>query len=318
MAGDLWSAQYMAPGVLCAFAGASLPSDVPGPSAVATHAVRFRFGNAQVHAAVSSSLPLYLCSCAQQLSRGVPRHAWLLSQVADAFLGHAAVQESLAQGMDSGRCEGALSISFEGQVEAELEAVFCRGPEWDAGLEHLFLFQASPVRPKTWAMQRLHTAVQQCRAWVFAARQAPPDSSEEEVDGYLLDLAALAQSSLAGALQSTHGRVRCAGLWLRILAWSPMQSPLIACMQGASPCCVVVARSVSSMGAWKGTSPGCTHGMLCRFATKGQLQSFLRLPPCEALLANAGDVPMHAVLSFAYSIAPPAGSKNASPQSALL
>ena len=64
-------------------------------------------------------------------------------QAAEAFLGHAAVQESMAQSLDSGKCEGVLSISFEGQVESDLEAIFCRGPEWDDGLEHLFLFQAS-------------------------------------------------------------------------------------------------------------------------------------------------------------------------------
>jgi hypothetical protein len=58
--------------------------------------------------------------------------------------------------------------------------------------------------------------------------------------------------------------------------------------------------------------------MLSRFATKGQLQSFLRLPPCEAISGQAEDVPLHAVLDFAYSIAPPTGTKNASPQSALL
>lgn len=57
MAGDQWSAQYMAPGVLCAFAGARVPGHASGPSAMATHAVRFRFSNMQVHAACSSLYP---------------------------------------------------------------------------------------------------------------------------------------------------------------------------------------------------------------------------------------------------------------------
>lgn len=147
-----------------------------------------------------------------------------------------------------------------------------------------------------------------------APRQATPDSSKDEVDGYLLDLAALAQSSLAGALQTTHGLVRYAGFCIESIGTC---LPLHFIWWATLPC-VVLARSVSGRGSWKDATPGCSHGMLCRFATKGQVQSFLRLPPCEALLAKADDVPMHAVLSLAYSVAPPASSRNASPQSALL
>ena len=62
-------------------------------------------------------------------------------QVAEAFLGHAAVRGRLAEELGS-RCAAALTLTFEGSVEPELEAIFCRGIEWDIGLEHLFLFQA--------------------------------------------------------------------------------------------------------------------------------------------------------------------------------
>ena len=63
----------------------------------------------------------------------------------------------------------------------------------------------------------------------------------------------------------------------------------------------------------------CTHGMLTRFETRSQLQSFLRLPPCQALQDAQGEqLPLQAALSFAYSIAPPASSRSSSPQSALL
>ncbi len=44
--GKLWSAQYMAPGTLCAFGGAQLASSEGCPPF--THAVRFRFGSQTV------------------------------------------------------------------------------------------------------------------------------------------------------------------------------------------------------------------------------------------------------------------------------
>lgn len=51
MAGELWSSQYMAPGVLCAFAGASIAGPTPDSASGLSHAVRFRFSSPQVHAA---------------------------------------------------------------------------------------------------------------------------------------------------------------------------------------------------------------------------------------------------------------------------
>jgi hypothetical protein len=73
-------------------------------------------------------------------------------QVAEAFLGHAAVQDRLAEEVGS-RCAAALSLAFEGSVESELEAIFCRGIEWDIGIEHLLLFQACCL---------LHTCLSRC------------------------------------------------------------------------------------------------------------------------------------------------------------
>lgn len=48
--GKLWSAQYMAPGTLCAFAGAQLADTLSSSmkSSIYTHAVRFRFGDMKV------------------------------------------------------------------------------------------------------------------------------------------------------------------------------------------------------------------------------------------------------------------------------
>ena len=62
MIGVIWSAQYLPPGVLCAFAGAQTAnSAVPGSSCLApfTHGVRFRCGDRQVHPVTSAAS----CAC---------------------------------------------------------------------------------------------------------------------------------------------------------------------------------------------------------------------------------------------------------------
>lgn len=65
-------------------------------------------------------------------------------QAADTFLGHPAVQGAVAA--EKGvRLDGSLNLTLEGQVEAELEGIFCRGSEWETGgVEHVFLLQALP------------------------------------------------------------------------------------------------------------------------------------------------------------------------------
>lgn len=62
MVGNIWSAQYMPPGVLCAFGGAKTAgSAVPDSqhSAPFTHGVRFRCGNGQVFATFCPLWPLH-------------------------------------------------------------------------------------------------------------------------------------------------------------------------------------------------------------------------------------------------------------------
>lgn len=44
---------------------------------------------------------------------------------------------------------------------------------------------------------------------VCMSAQATPQATSEEVDQHLTQLAALAESSLAGALQTTHGKILC-------------------------------------------------------------------------------------------------------------
>jgi hypothetical protein len=63
----------------------------------------------------------------------------------DAFMEHPAVQKFLAGELQQRCCKHILA-SFEGQVPSELEAMFCRGAEWDSGVEHLFLLQVCHLR----------------------------------------------------------------------------------------------------------------------------------------------------------------------------
>ena len=58
--------------------------------------------------------------------------------------------------------------------------------------------------------------------------------------------------------------------------------------------------------------------MLTRFETKRQMQAFLRLPPCVAVVENTYNFPVSAAVSFAYNIAPPKESRSSAPQSNLL
>lgn len=212
--GRLWSAQYRAPGTLCAFGGAQLANAVGSSSSQYTHAVRFRFGS---------------------------------RMAADSFLSNAAVQTCLTIDVAS-KLQTRKLVLFDGRVASDLEAIFCRGSEWDSGAEHIFIFKATP------------------------------HATSREVDEYLTQLAAMAESSLAGALQATHGKI------------------------------------LSS----KFEDSGGTHAMLARFETQKQLQAFLRLPPCAALLSAVNSTPVSVLVSFAYNIAPPNDSRSTAPQSNLL
>ena len=61
-------------------------------------------------------------------------------QKGEAFLGSTAVQAALSKEQGS-RCSQHCSYIMEGQVPADLEAIFCRGIEWDSGVEHVLLLQ---------------------------------------------------------------------------------------------------------------------------------------------------------------------------------
>ena len=61
-------------------------------------------------------------------------------QKGEAFLASPAVQEAL-RNEQGRRCSAQFSYILEGQVPADLEAIFCRGIEWDHGVEHVLLLK---------------------------------------------------------------------------------------------------------------------------------------------------------------------------------
>lgn len=61
-------------------------------------------------------------------------------QKGEAFLASPSVQAALnkEQGI---RCSQHASYLLDGKVPADLETIFCRGIEWDSGVEHVLLLQ---------------------------------------------------------------------------------------------------------------------------------------------------------------------------------
>ena len=169
-----------------------------------------------VAASIAHSVPKYLC---------IPKtpHQSSCLQAADSFLTNAAVQTCLMNNLDS-NLQSCKLMLFEGRVPSDLEAIFCRGSEWDSGAEHIFIFKVNtaihlPLHVSISVAQKFVHLSKTSR--VMAARvcmyvQANPQATSKEVDQNLSALAALAESSLAGALQTTHGRILCAPFALHV------------------------------------------------------------------------------------------------------
>ncbi|KAI3423404.1 hypothetical protein D9Q98_010621 [Chlorella vulgaris] len=99
----IWSLQYAAAGPICASAG-PLPAALarmPPPAAACSHAVLFRYGT----------------EAALQRFQAQPRVRLMLS------------------GADAPQGTAITTLNFLGAVPNELEAVFRRGGQWEAGLE---------------------------------------------------------------------------------------------------------------------------------------------------------------------------------------
>ena len=61
-------------------------------------------------------------------------------QKGEAFLASPSVQAALDKEQGIRRSQHA-SYLLEGEVPADLETIFCRGIEWDSGVEHVLLLQ---------------------------------------------------------------------------------------------------------------------------------------------------------------------------------
>ena len=93
-------------------------------------------------------------------------------QKGEAFLASPAVQAALSSEQGK-RCSAQSIYVLEGQVPAELEAIFCRGIEWDCGVEHVLLLQVRSThlmahvccrQPPVPCLQRSDCAVDSSRA----------------------------------------------------------------------------------------------------------------------------------------------------------
>lgn len=222
---ELWTAQYLAPGALCAFAGdaISLPAGRALVAPLATHALALRFGG---------------------------------PAAAAGFVAHPAFDAPAAAAAAAGLLARPPTVlAFETRAPDDLEPLFRRGPEWEAGLDLCLVFSPTP-----------------------AASPAEPICA---ADAFISDLAALAESSLAGALQACSGR---------------LVSPPSSGLPGAA-----------------------SHALVARFERPDQAGAFLALPPVVAAAsgvegAAAAGSPLLLVAVEAWSIAPAvAGNQQAPP-----
>ncbi len=229
---ELWSAQYLAPGALCAFAGDAVGLTGPLPALVrptASHGLALRFP-------------------------APPAAASFVAHPAFAAPADAAVAAGLLAAPPT-----ILAFTTRSPDES-LEALFRRGAEWEDGLEVCLVFAPVPGPEE--------------------GQGATPACSP---DAFTSDLAALAESSLAGALQACPGRLV-----------TPPSS---------------------------GLPPGASHALLARFARADQAEAFLSLPPLVAAAggpdaAAAAGSPLLLVGLEAWSIAPAAGAAQPPPMGA--
>ena len=142
-------------------------------------------------------------------------HECAAPQAAEAFLEHSEVGR--VRTAEAPRIARGAALLFEARVAPELEALFCRGPEWEAGVAHVFALApvaegragAGPATPD------IHPGECEDRGSDGDGEAAGAEDglggacSSSEVEAYLQDMAAVAQSSLAGAVQATYGRLRC-------------------------------------------------------------------------------------------------------------
>ncbi len=143
---------------------------------------------------------------------------WRL-QAAEAFLQHYEVGRVRASEAHS--IAASATLLFEASVAPELELIFCRGPEWESGVAHVFALAPTPGHMLGPDARRAgadaagpsssgggHGAGQPQREPGAAGEGGASAGSDAGAETYLRQMAAVAQSSLAGAVQATCGRLR--------------------------------------------------------------------------------------------------------------
>lgn len=168
-----------------------------------------------------------------------------------AFLANQEVERARASETD--HITESATLLFETRVAPELESIFCRGPEWESGVAHVFVL--APISPQAEA-QSDQSAGRQEGMWdtrhlaasagtspmqrgpgggeaeagyqdrVRVGCQPEPDglkagkggaagqrAEDAEEETYLQQLAEIAQIPVVGAVQATHGRLRFAPLF---------------------------------------------------------------------------------------------------------
>ena len=155
-------------------------------------------------------------------------------------------------------CEAEAALLFAATAPDGLEPLFRRGPEWEAGVEAVLVLAQVP------------------------------GAADADADAYVAQLAALAESSLAGALQATHGR---------------LVNPSGARTFGAEG-------EAADLEAER-----WTHALMARFEAADQLAAFLARPPVAALAEGGGgeEAPVTGALVTQWAVAPAAGAGGGAP-----
>lgn len=175
---SLWSLQYMVPaGILCASAGPVVSCVPYDPSSSSSSDQEAREQQQQQEQTVDSSNQPQ-----QQQQKGRWQcgftHAVHFRLSSRLHLEHLMVHPLMSSSSDAvaSLCTDHAQLVFEGMVTKRLEALFRRGEEFESGVEHVLLLQ-------------------------------PGANGGLGADAFLDQLAELAESSVAGGIQASHGAV---------------------------------------------------------------------------------------------------------------
>lgn len=224
---SLWSLQYMVPaGILCAAAG-------PVVSCVAYNPSEEQQQQEQEQQSQASSSEQQQPQQQQQQYKDSAQcgftHAVHFRLASRLHLEHLMAHPLMASSRDqvADMCTDHAQLVFEGMVTKRLEALFRRGEEFESGVEHVLLLQ-------------------------------PGANGGLGADAFLAQLAELAESSVAGGIQASHGAViscvHAAATHVLMTRFAVMQqvqqllsTPACAAVVAADPRVPVVAVSCLSI-----------------------------------------------------------------------